>query len=141
MDTKKIKQIMELFEASSVAEMSLEVEDIKIGLKKFSEVAQPISAVMPVAPIAAEVTIEDVAQAAGEAIKSPLVGTFYMAANEGATPFVEVGSTVKKGDTLCIIEAMKVMNEIKAERDGKITAVLAKNNEMVQFDDVLMYIG
>ncbi|NLC48063.1 MAG: acetyl-CoA carboxylase, biotin carboxyl carrier protein, partial [Tenericutes bacterium] len=76
----------------------------------------------------------------GEPIISPLVGTFYAAPGEGKEHFVEVGSNVKKGDILCIIEAMKVMNEIKAIKNGKVTAIQVKNGETVQYGDILMYI-
>ncbi|MDF9824705.1 acetyl-CoA carboxylase biotin carboxyl carrier protein [Breznakia sp. PF5-3] len=138
MDTKKVKQIMELFEDSTLMEMDLEVEDLKIRMKKASA-SQHVVPYVESMPIQMEQAQKDSSHL-GEAIKSPLVGTFYAAASEGAKPFVEVGTQVAKGDTLCIIEAMKVMNEIKAERDGTITSIVVKNNDMVQFDDVLMYI-
>ena len=77
----------------------------------------------------------------GEAVRSPLVGTFYAAPGAGAKPYVEVGSTVKEGDILCIIEAMKVMNEIHAPRAGVIKEIRAKDGDMVQFDEELMVIG
>ncbi|HJB05596.1 MAG TPA: acetyl-CoA carboxylase biotin carboxyl carrier protein, partial [Candidatus Merdibacter merdigallinarum] len=79
--------------------------------------------------------------AEGDAVRSPLVGTFYAAASENAKPFVEIGQTVKQGDILCIIEAMKVMNEIHAPRSGVIREILVQDGAMVQFDEELMIIG
>ena len=143
MDTQKIKKIISLFEESKLAKMSLEVEDIKISMEKPIQEVSYVSAVKPVLeetvvksrPAKTEESVE------GEAITSPLVGIFYAASGAGEKPFVEVGSTVKKGDTLCIIEAMKVMNEIKASKSGKVTSIKAKNGEAVQFNDVLMHIA
>ena len=142
MDTTKIKQIIALFEESSVAKMDLEIDDIKISLEKPKAEVSYVQAA-PVA--AAEITapsleVQKESQVVGEAIKSPLVGTYYAAPAEGEDTFVSVGKKVKQGDTLCIIEAMKVMNEIKAEKDGTIVDISVKNGDMIQFDDVLMYI-
>lgn len=142
MDTTKIKQIIALFEESSVAKMDLEIDDIKISLEKpKAEVsyvqAAPVAAAAITAP---SLEVQKESQVVGEAIKSPLVGTYYAAPAEGEDTFVSVGKKVKQGDTLCIIEAMKVMNEIKAEKDGTIVDISVKNGDMIQFDDVLMYI-
>jgi acetyl-CoA carboxylase biotin carboxyl carrier protein len=142
MDTTKIKQIIALFEESSVAKMDLEIDDIKISLEKpKTEVsyvqAAPVAAAAITAP---SLEVQKESQVVGEAIKSPLVGTYYAAPAEGEDTFVSVGKKVKQGDTLCIIEAMKVMNEIKAEKDGTIVDISVKNGDMIQFDDVLMYI-
>jgi acetyl-CoA carboxylase biotin carboxyl carrier protein len=95
--------------------------------------AAPIPAAAPVAEAAAE-TIE------GHAIKSPMVGTFYRAASPGATPFVEVGQTVNAGDTLCIIEAMKLLNQIEADKSGKVKAILVENGQPVEYDQPLFII-
>ncbi|MDQ0359762.1 acetyl-CoA carboxylase biotin carboxyl carrier protein [Breznakia pachnodae] len=142
MDTTKIKQIIALFEESSVAKMDLEIDDIKISLEKpKAEVSYVQAAPVAAAPIAApSLETQKESQVVGEAIKSPLVGTYYAAPAEGEDTFVSVGKKVKQGDTLCIIEAMKVMNEIKAEKDGTIVDISVKNGDMIQFDDVLMYI-
>lgn len=142
MDTTKIKQIIALFEESSVAKMDLEIDDIKISLEKpKAEVsyvqAAPVAAAAITAP---SLEVQKESQVVGEAIKSPLVGTYYAAPAEGEDTFVSVGKKVKQGDTLCIVEAMKVMNEIKAEKDGTIVDISVKNGDMIQFDDVLMYI-
>lgn len=149
MDTKKIKQIIELFEDSSVASMDLEIDDIKIKLEKQSTTvvnAAPQVQAVAVAPKVetVEAVKEDsakVVEANKDYVKSPLVGTFYASASQGGKPFVEVGSKVNEGDVICIIEAMKVMNEIKAHRSGTVSEIKVKDGDMVQFDEELIAIG
>lgn len=149
MDTKKIKQIIELFEDSSVASMDLEIDDIKIKLEKQSTTvvnAAPQVQTVAVAPTVetVEAVKEDsakVVEANKDYVKSPLVGTFYASASQGGKPFVEVGSKVNEGDVICIIEAMKVMNEIKAHRSGTVSEIKVKDGDMVQFDEELIAIG
>lgn len=144
MDTAKIKEIISIFESSTLSSMHLEADDMKITLKKEgpAAVSAPLSISVPT-PEAAAPASEQPAQPAvqGDIVRSPLVGTFYAAPGAGAKPYVEVGSTVKEGDILCIIEAMKVMNEIHAPRAGVIKEIRAKDGEMVQFDEELMVIG
>lgn len=149
MDTKKIKQIIELFEDSSVASMDLEIDDIKIKLEKQS--TNVVNAAPQVQTVAVAPTIETVeavkedsakiVEANKDYVKSPLVGTFYASATQGGKPFVEVGSKVNEGDVICIIEAMKVMNEIKAHRSGTVSEIKVKDGDMVQFDEELIAIG
>lgn len=149
MDTKKIKQIIELFEDSSVASMDLEIDDIKIKLEK--QTTTVVSAAPQVQAVAVAPTIETVEAVKEDSakvvednkdyVKSPLVGTFYASATQGGKPFVEVGSKVNEGDVICIIEAMKVMNEIKAHRSGTISEIKVKDGDMVQFDEELIAIG
>ena len=144
MDTNKIKEIIDIFEGSEVAVMELDIEGMSIRLEKQTTSTQSISnVVIPQQEIAPNIdnikSIDEVIDY--EEVKSPLVGTFYSAPSADSEPFVSVGSTVGKGDTLCIIEAMKVMNEIKASRDGVIKKILIDNGEMVQFDQVIMHIG
>ena len=144
MDTAKIKEIISIFECSSLSSMHLEADDMKITLKKegSAAVSAPLSISVPAPEAAAPVQEQPAAPAVqGEAVRSPLVGTFYAAPGAGAKPYVEVGSTVKEGDILCIIEAMKVMNEIHAPRAGVIKEIRAKDGDMVQFDEELMVIG
>lgn len=142
MDTSKIKQIIELFEESKISSMDLEIDDIKIKLEKqttpvhVQTVAPIMSAPAPSAPIVQEEVVE-----VKDYVKSPLVGTFYAAGSKDAKPFVEVGSKVSEGDVICIIEAMKVMNEIKVHRDGIVKEICVKDGEMVQFDQAIMVIG
>lgn len=149
MDTKKIKQIIELFEDSSVASMDLEIDDIKIKLEKQSTTV--VNAAPQVQTVAVAPTIETVEAVKEDSVKvvevnkdyvkSPLVGTFYASASQGGKPFVEVGSKVNEGDVICIIEAMKVMNEIKAHRSGTVSEIKVKDGDMVQFDEELIAIG
>ena len=144
MVTAKIKEIISIFECSSLSSMHLEADDMKITLKKegSAAVSAPLSISVPAPEAAAPVQEQPAAPAVqGEAVRSPLVGTFYAAPGAGAKPYVEVGSTVKEGDILCIIEAMKVMNEIHAPRAGVIKEIRAKDGDMVQFDEELMVIG
>ena len=115
MDTAKIKEIISIFESSTLSSMHLEADDMKITLKKegSAAVSAPLSISVPAPEAAAPVQEQPAAPAEqGEAVRSPLVGTFYAAPGAGAKPYVEVGSTVKEGDILCIIEAMKVCEEI-----------------------------
>lgn len=139
MDTGKIKEIISIFEQSTLSTMELEGDDLKIKLSK-DGAGSPLSVERVEQP--QPKPVEHAAEIAeGDAVRSPLVGTFYAAASENAKPFVEIGQTVKQGDILCIIEAMKVMNEIHAPRGGVIREILVQDGAMVQFDEELMIIG
>lgn len=139
MDTGKIKEIISIFEQSTLSTMELEGDDLKIKLSK-DGAGGPLSVERVEQP--QPKPVEHAAEIAeGDAVRSPLVGTFYAAASENAKPFVEIGQTVKQGDILCIIEAMKVMNEIHAPRSGVIREILVQDGAMVQFDEELMIIG
>lgn len=139
MDTGKIKEIISIFEQSTLSTMELEGDDLKIKLSK-DGAGSPLSVERVEQP--QPKAVEHAAEIAeGDAVRSPLVGTFYAAASENAKPFVEIGQTVKQGDILCIIEAMKVMNEIHAPRSGVIREILVQDGAMVQFDEELMIIG
>ncbi|MFV0379800.1 MAG: acetyl-CoA carboxylase biotin carboxyl carrier protein [Anaerorhabdus sp.] len=143
MDKKKVKDIIKLFEESTLSEMSLEVDDIKISMKK-SDLQNDRVEMIPVVNSHVVNTSEEIIQEEkeiGDPIKSPLVGVFYASNVEGGKPLVSVGTKVKKGDLLCVIEAMKVMNEIHADRDGEVVKVLFVDNDTVQYGDVLMYIA
>ena len=121
-----IKQIMSEFDQSNVTKMKVEIDDLKIELEKEKEVIED-------KPIKQE-------QATGTAVKSPIVGVFYSASSPESEPYVTVGKNVKKGDIVCIIEAMKVMNEIKAPCDGTVTSILVENEALVEYDQALMVI-
>lgn len=139
MDTGKIKEIISIFEQSTLSTMELEGDDLKIKLSK-DGAGSPLSVERVEQP--QPKPVEHAAEIAeGDVVRSPLVGTFYAAASENAKPFVEIGQTVKQGDILCIIEAMKVMNEIHAPRSGVIREILVQDGAMVQFDEELMIIG
>ena len=126
-----IKQIMSEFDQSNVTKMKVEIDDLKIELEKESEKVEYVK------PVEKEV-IEDKQikqeQATGTAVKSPIVGVFYSASSPESEPYVTVGKNVKKGDIVCIIEAMKVMNEIKAPCDGTVTSILVENEALVEYD-------
>jgi len=152
MNLDDIKQILDLVREHDLAELEIERDGLKVRVRKSGQqiaimppnvpvVAAPaVAAAAPAAPAAA-------ASAAGPAevgngvelavIKSPIVGTFYRSAEPGARPFVEVGDSVKKGQVLCIIEAMKLMNEIESDCDGEIAAIYLENGKPVQFGDRL----
>lgn len=150
----EIKEIINALDNSSVTEVELTCGNgEKIKLKKRSEVklvaAEPIEVpaapmVIPAAPAAPTAPAVPAAEAApvaeGKEIKSPMVGVFYAAASPDSDPYVQVGQAVKKGDTLCIIEAMKLMNEINAEESGVITEICVKNGDLVQFGQPLFKI-
>ncbi|MFV0396024.1 MAG: acetyl-CoA carboxylase biotin carboxyl carrier protein [Coprobacillaceae bacterium] len=140
-----IKQLIEEFENSKVHKMKIEIEDLKLELEKpGTSVTHVEPQNVTIAPTATP-TIEETAStpepvASGQAIKSPIVGVFYRSSSPTAKPFVEVGDKVTKGQVLCIVEAMKVMNEIKSPFDGVVSAVMADNDDLVEFDQILMMI-
>jgi acetyl-CoA carboxylase biotin carboxyl carrier protein len=156
MDFDDIKLILDMMREHDVAEFELERDNVKLRLKKHSSghwvstappqvVGQPMPA-MPAAPMAAGASagVPVLTQAEEElelaVVKSPIVGTFYRAAEPGAKPYAEVGDTVKKGQVLCIIEAMKLMNEINAETDGEVIKVYVENGQAVQYGERLFAI-
>jgi len=140
MDIEKLKKFMDFMNENGLAELEIEEEGKKIRLKKTST-DQPIIAAAN--PVQSTATANSAAAAAGAPdagsieIKSPMVGTFYRAASPGAKPYIDVGETIKPGDVVCIIEAMKLMNEIKAETGGKIVKVLAENGQPIEFGQPL----
>ena len=143
MDLKEIRKIVELMNEHELSYFHLEEEGINLKMKKGADIVQMAQAAMPAAapapvaaaaPVAAEAAP---AEAAGDEISAPMVGTFYASPSPDSPAFVSVGDTISAGQTLCIIEAMKVMNEIKSEVSGTITAIIAKDGEPVQFGDSL----
>ena len=156
MDLKLVKKLLDLISESEVNEVSIEEGDFKISVKKTAEgtatqsvqyqmPSQPQQA--PAAPQApasespekgAEESKED--QPEGEVVKSPIVGTFYEAPSPDSDPFVKVGDHVSEGDTLCIVEAMKIMNEIEAEFSGTVQKIVVSNGSPVEFDQPLFII-
>ena len=151
MDLEQIKQILELMRDNDLAEFELEQDGVKVRLRK--QGAPPAPAVFSPPPAAVPppalptVVPAPAATAAGEGddlelaiIKSPIVGTFYRSAEPGAKPFVEVGQSVKQGQVMCIIEAMKLMNEINADCNGEVTKVYVENGQAVQYGERLFAI-
>ena len=151
MDLRKIKKLMELLEESGIAEIEVKEgeESIKLSRNIGSPVApvqqmmqQPIIPQQQSAQITAQVEdkLDDTANKNRNTVNSPMVGTFYASASPESKPFVTKGQSVKKGDTLCILEAMKMMNQVQAESDGKILEILVENAEPVEFDQPLFVI-
>lgn len=147
MDIRKVKKLIELLEESGVAEIEIHEgeESVRISRQMAGAQVYPQMAMVPqVAPVAAAPVAEPIpavpATPAGHTVDSPMVGTFYRASSPGASPFVEIGSQVSVGDTLCIIEAMKMLNQIEADKAGKITAILVDNAEPVEYGQALFVI-
>lgn len=146
MDIRKIKKLIEMLEESNLAEIEIREGEESIRISRASSVAasvvaQPavISTPTPTQATPAEATAETAAPS-GHVIVSPMVGTFYRAASPGGPAFVEVGSRVNVGDTLCIIEAMKMLNEIEADRAGVVRAILKENGQPVEYGEALFVI-
>ena len=151
MDIRKVKKLIELLDESGVAEIEIKEGEESVRISRQSQVVQAMApAYAPPPPPVAAAPVSAPAEAApaeaaaetieGHAIKSPMVGTFYRAPSPGASPFVEVGQTVNAGDTLCIIEAMKLLNQIEADKAGKIKAILVENGQPVEYDQPLFII-
>lgn len=134
-----IKQIMSEFDQSNVTKMKVEIDDLKIELEKESEKVEYVKPVEKEKEVIEDKQIKQ-EQDTGTAVKSPIVGVFYSASSPESEPYVTVGKNVKKGDIVCIIEAMKVMNEIKAPCDGTVTSILVENEALVEYDQALMVI-
>lgn len=134
-----IKQIMSEFDQSNVTKMKVEIDDLKIELEKESEKVEYVKPVEKEKEVIEDKQIKQ-EQATGTAVKSPIVGVFYSTSSPESEPYVTVGKNVKKGDIVCIIEAMKVMNEIKAPCDGTVTSILVENEALVEYDQALMVI-
>jgi acetyl-CoA carboxylase biotin carboxyl carrier protein len=152
MDLRKLKTLIELVETSGIAELEIQEGEERVRITRASPaaVAQPTVMLQaaPAAPIAAAVAAPAPPtepavppQPEGHVVKSPMVGTFYRSASPGAKPFVEIGDDVQQGDTLCIVEAMKLMNEIEADATGAIKAILVENGQAVEFGQPLFVIG
>ena len=152
MDIRKVKKLMEMLEESSLAEMEIIEGEESIRLSKSSNIPNqnivnqvPTNVVSTNTPLQATseqsaVTEKVEEKISGHEIKSPMVGTFYEAPSPGSKPFVNIGDTVKAGDTLCIIEAMKMLNQIESEKSGVIKAILAENGQPVEFNQVLFIV-
>lgn len=139
MDIAVLEQVIKLFEAASLSHLKVEAEDLKIELGKSTAVNTAVSSVAP--PVEPGAPREpNPPSSLGTPVKAPLVGVFYLSPGPGEEPFAAVGQRVKKGDTLCIIEAMKMMNEVPSPVNGVVKAILAENEDIISFDQVLMEI-
>ena len=152
MDIRKVKKLIELLEESGIDELEIHEGEESVRISRYSNnapapayVAQPTPVASPVAaPAVAEAAaaVPDVIETpAGHQVKSPMVGTFYTAPSPSSPVFVEVGQQVKEGDVLCIVEAMKMMNQIKADKSGTIEAILVENGQPVEYDQPLFTIA
>ena len=145
MDLRKLKTLIDLVSESNVSELEITEAEGKVRIVKSSGAPfvmhQPAMAMVP-APMAAPLAPVDTPPPAptGHAVKSPMVGTFYRSASPGAKPFAEIGTLVKEGETICIIEAMKILNEIEADKTGTVTKVLCENGEAVEYGQPLFLI-
>ena len=146
MDLRKLKTLIDLVSESNISELEITEADGKVRIVKADPAvvaAQPVYAAAPAAPIAAAAPPAAPAAApveTGHVVKSPMVGTFYRASTPNAKPFGELGQQVKEGEAICIIEAMKIMNEIEADKSGTITKVLCENGQAVEFGQPLFVI-
>ena len=149
MDIRKVKKLIELLEESGIAEIEIKEGEESVRISRTSGVpAAPAAMPMPAAPaaapatpVAAEPEPETPARPSGHTVNSPMVGTFYRASSPTAKPFVEVGDTVGVGDTLCIIEAMKMFNQIESDKAGKVAEILVENGSPVEFGQPLFVIA
>ena len=151
MDLRKLKTLIDLVQNSGISELEISEGEEKIRIAK-QLAAPPAAATVHVPALASTLAVPPVptsapedpaapAAPAGHVMKAPMVGIFYRSGSQGASAFIEVGSSVKQGETLCIIEAMKLMNEIEADADGVIRAILVENGQPVEFDQPLFVIG
>lgn len=153
MDLRKLKTLIDLVSESNISELEITEAEGKVRIVKAAAaapvamaapaVAAPVAPVTISAPPAAAAAAPEAAPAdvAGHVIKSPMVGTFYRAPSPGAKPFVEVGQAVKEGEPVCIIEAMKILNEIEADKSGTITQILVENGQAVEYGQPLFVIA
>jgi len=151
MDLRKLKTLIELVESSGIAELEIQEGEERVRITRALSAAAggatqaPVALAAAGAPVAANGAAATAAappeEPEGHLVKSPMVGTFYRAASPGAKPFVEVGDSVQAGDTLCIIEAMKLMNEIESDKSGVVKQILVENGQPVEFGQPLVVIA
>ncbi len=147
MDLRKLKTLIDLVSDSNVTELEITEAEGKVRIVKGNGLAAPVvmtqaaPAPVPVTPVfvAPEAPAAPAAPV-GHAVKSPMVGTFYRSSSPGAAPFVQIGSVVKEGDTLCIIEAMKILNEIESDKSGTVTQILCENGQAVEYGQPLFIV-
>ena len=151
MDIRKIKKLIELVEESGITELEVQEEEGTVRISRAAPAVAPAAiqyAAAPVAPVAAPAAAPaaaapaeaPAAEISGHQVRSPMLGTFYRSPSPEAKAFVEVGQTVKVGDALCIVEAMKMMNRIEADKAGVVKAILVNDGEAVEFDQPLIVI-
>lgn len=146
MDIRKVKKLIELLEESGIAEIEIHEAEESVRISRYSpnmqmaapvqQFAAPVAAAAPVA----EISDNNSCAITGHSVKAPMVGTFYTSASPGAPNFVKVGDSVSEGDTVCIIEAMKILNQIEADKAGVVKAILVENAHPVEFGQPLIVI-
>jgi acetyl-CoA carboxylase biotin carboxyl carrier protein len=152
MDLRKLKKLIDLVQESGIAELEITEGEEKVrinrvgipghpGLMAMSHASLPAAPAAPAAVVTAPVTAEVPAEPEGHIVKSPMVGTFYRSSAPGAKPFVEIGQNINAGETLCIIEAMKLLNEIEADQSGVVKKVMVENGQPVEYGQPLFIIG
>lgn len=147
MDLRKLKTLIELVESSGIAELEISEGEERVRITRTTPAAQPLYAVPQqaaapaIAAVVAPVEATPPAAPEGHVVKSPMVGSFYRCPSPGAKAFVEIGQNVIAGETLCIIEAMKLLNEIEADQSGVIKAILVESGQAVEFGQPLFIIG
>ena len=145
---RKLKTLIDLVSESNVSELEITEAEGKVRIVKsngavmqqYVPAPAPVGAAAPVAAAVPELPAPAATPPAGHIVKSPMVGTFYRASSPGAKSFVEVGSVVKEGETICIIEAMKILNEIEADKSGTITRIFGENGQAVEYGQPLFVI-
>lgn len=147
MDIRKVKKLIELLEESNINEIEIKEGEESVRISRGSSVvaAAPVAAPVvaapaPAAPAAPAEATPEAPQTTGHVVKSPMVGTFYRSPSPSSPSFIEVGQTVKAGDVICIVEAMKMMNQIEADKSGVVEAILAEDGQPVEFDQPLVTI-
>ena len=152
MDLRKLKKLIDLVQESGIAELEITEGEEKVrinrvgspghpGMMTIPQALAPMAAAPTTAVIAAPAAAEAPAEPEGHIVKSPMVGTFYRSSAPGSKPFVEIGQNVNAGETLCIIEAMKLLNEIEADQSGVVKKVLVENGQPVEYGQPLFIIG
>jgi acetyl-CoA carboxylase biotin carboxyl carrier protein len=152
MDLRKLKTLIDLVSESNVSELEITEAEGKVRIVKsmpagpvgqvFAAPAPVVASVQPVVDAAPPVVASSAApvESSGHVVKSPMVGTFYRASSPGAKPFVEIGDTIKEGETICIVEAMKILNEIEADKSGTVKQILVENGQAVEYGQPLYVI-
>lgn len=142
-DLNQVRELIDLLKESEINELELAQGDLSLRLRNQGEiqVAQTVAAAPVMASTPAAETTSAPAAKSGDSFTSPMVGTFYQSSSPDTDPFVTIGTRVKKGQTLCIIEAMKVMNQIEADRDGEIKDIIVTNGQPVEYGEPLFVIG
>jgi len=151
MDIRKVKKLIELLEESGISEIEIKEGEESVRISRngpsttmpqmqYAPAMAAPAAPAAAAPVVTSAPVDEVAEISGHTVNSPMVGTFYEASSPGSAPFVEVGKSVKEGDTLCIIEAMKMLNQIEADKSGVIKQIIAENGQPVEFGQPLFII-